>query len=89
MRLVGRYETDIKYAYLLLKPLKKWCTQQQISYPSFEEDLKKAYGAKKIKIRISRGTQTQLPATWVLAIDCSTVVVEEFTGKEVTEKEAN
>jgi len=89
VRLVGRYETDIKYAYLLLKPLKKWCTQQQISYPSFEEDLKKAYGAKKIKIRISRGTQTQLPATWVLAIDCSTVVVEEFTGKEVTEKEAN
>ena len=60
-----------------------------MDYPSFVEDLKKVYGAKKIKIRIARGTQTQLPSTWVLAVDCSTVVVEEFTGKEVTEKEAN
>ena len=92
VRLVGRYETDIKYAYLLLKPLKKWCAQQQIDYPEFEDSLKTTYGAKKVKIRIARGTQTQLPATWVLSVDCSTVdikeVVEPKAVPEYTEKEA-
>ena len=38
-QLVGRYETDVKKAYLIPKPLKAWCAKQQINYSSFIEDI--------------------------------------------------
>ena len=76
-KLVARYETDLKRAYLILKPLKAWCGEQQINYGAFVHDLKSKLGAKKSKVRLAKGTHMNLPPTDVLVVDCS---VEKIDG---------
>jgi len=70
-KLVARYETDLKRAFLVPKPLKAWCGEQQINYNAFLQDLTSKLGATKIKMRLSRGTHMNLPPTWVIQVDCS------------------
>jgi|TARA_X000001382_G_scaffold130935_3_gene127988 hypothetical protein len=76
-KLVARYETDLKKAYLLPKPLKKWCVEQQINYTSFIQDLKLKLNGKKGKVRLSKGTHMNLPPTHVIIIDCT---IQNETG---------
>ena len=76
-KLVARYETDIKRAYLIPKPLKQWCGEQQINYGAFVNDLKSRLGAKRSKVRLAKGTHMNLPPTDVLIVDCS---VEKIDG---------
>ena len=71
IRLVGRYEVDVKRLYLTPKPLKAWCGLQDINYSSFLADLTKHMGAKNITMRLTKGTSTQLPPCRVISIDCS------------------
>jgi len=77
-KLVARYETDLKRAYLVPKPLKIWCGDQQINYSSFITDLKEKLGARKAKMRLSKGTHMNLPPTDVIIVDCS---VEKIDGE--------
>jgi len=76
-KLVARYETDLKRAYLLPKPLKTWCGEQQINYNSFLHDLTTKLGATKSKMRLSKGTHMNLPPAHVIVVDCS---VEKLNG---------
>ena len=76
-KLVARYETDLKRAYLLPKPLKSWCGDQQINYNSFVHDLTTKLNAKRSKIRLSKGTHMNLPPADVIVVDCS---VEKLNG---------
>ena len=69
-QLVARYETDLKKAYLIPKPLRIWCGEQQINYAAFVEDLIANMGAKKMKMRLSKGTHMQLPPTDVIVVNC-------------------
>ena len=78
-KLVARYETDIKRVYLIPKPFRAWCAEQQINYGSVVQDLIKEMGAKKRKMRLSKGTHMQLPPTEVLMVDC-TIEVKNATG---------
>ncbi len=68
-QLVGRYETDVKKAYLIPKPLKAWCAKQQINYSSFIEDINVKLGGSKKKMRLSKGTHLNLPPTQVIVVD--------------------
>ena len=70
-KLVARYETDLKRAYLIPKPLKAWCGEQQINYTAFTQDLKSKLGATITNIRLSKGTHMNLPVTRVIVVDCS------------------
>jgi hypothetical protein len=70
-KLVARYETDLKRAFLVPKPLKAWCGEHQINYNSFLQDLTTKLGATKVKMRLSRGTHMNLPPTWVIQVDCA------------------
>ena len=70
-KLVARYETDLKRAFLVPKPLKVWCGDQQINYSEFVNQLKSKLGAKKAKMRLSKGTHMNLPPTDVIIVDCS------------------
>tara|TARA_Y100001963_G_scaffold158598_1_gene258816 strand:- start:2871 stop:4016 length:1146 start_codon:yes stop_codon:yes gene_type:complete len=70
-QLVARYETDLKKAYLIPKPLRVWCGEQQINYSAFLQDLKTKMGATKTKMRLSKGTHMQLPPTDVIVVNCS------------------
>tara|TARA_R100001591_G_scaffold13965_2_gene20369 strand:+ start:3779 stop:6643 length:2865 start_codon:yes stop_codon:yes gene_type:complete len=71
VKFVARYETDLKKAYLLPKPLKQWCGEQQINYTGFVEDLISKLGAKRVKMRLSKGTMMNLPPTNVIAVNCA------------------
>jgi len=70
-QLVARYETDLKKVYLLPKPLKKWCGDQQINYSSFVQDLISKLNGRRGKTRLSKGTKMNLPPTGVIIVDCS------------------
>tara|TARA_R100001509_G_scaffold52225_1_gene28706 strand:+ start:83 stop:2833 length:2751 start_codon:yes stop_codon:yes gene_type:complete len=70
-KLVARYETDLKRAFLVPKPLKSWCGEQQINYNAFVQDLITKMGAKRSKARLSKGTHMNLPPTDVIVVDCS------------------
>lgn len=75
---VARYEYDIKKLYLLPKPLKEWCGQQQINYGGFVEGLKAGRTkATKHKMRLSKGTHMNLPPADVLVIDCTEFMDDE------------
>ena len=75
---VARYEYDIKKLYLLPKPLKEWCGKQQINYSGFLEGLKAGRTkAAKHKMRLSKGTQMNLPPTDVIMIDCTEFMDDE------------
>ena len=70
-QLVARYETDLKKVYLVPKPLRKWCGEQQINYNSFVNELISKLGGKRTKARLSKGTHLGLPPTDVIVVDCS------------------
>jgi len=75
---VARYEYDLKKLYLLPKPLKEWCGKQQINYSGFFEGLKTGRTkAAKHKMRLSKGTQMNLPPTDVIMIDCTEFMDDE------------
>lgn len=81
--LMVRYEYDVKTMYFVTKPLREWCTKQQINYQGFVESLKKGRTkAHMDKKRLSKGTHMNLPATNVLVIDCSEFL-DESTEAEL------
>ena len=68
-KLVARYETDTKKAFILLKPFKRWCIEQQIDYSSCISDLVEEKGAIKRKMRITKGTNLNLPAADTIEVN--------------------
>jgi hypothetical protein len=68
IKLVARYETDLKKVYLLPKPLKLWCSAQQINYSAFLSDLKSKMGAKREKVRLDKGTLLKLDPQDVIIV---------------------
>ena len=64
--LVARYEPDTKLLFLRLKPFREWCVDQQINYQGVVDDLKEKLGAKRVKKRLTKGTDFNLPPDWVL-----------------------
>ena len=81
-KLVARYETDLKKAYLIPKPLRIWCGEQQINYAAFLQDLMTKLGATKAKVRLSKGTHMQLPPTDVIVVSCSIEGEDEAGGTQ-------
>jgi hypothetical protein len=69
--LVARYEYDVKMLFLYMKPLKEWCTKQQINYEGFIDSLKRGRTKAKIdKKRMGKGTRMSLPSSDVLWVNC-------------------
>jgi hypothetical protein len=77
IRLVGRYETDVKKLYIIPKVLKAWAAKQQINYSSLIDELKAKFKGKYEKIRLTKGTSTKMPLTHVFCVDCSEVDLDE------------
>ena len=48
-----------------------WCSEQQINYGAFVQDLKSKMGATKTKMRLSKGTHMHLPPSDVIVVNCS------------------
>ena len=69
MNFVARYETDVQKLFLVPKPLREWCTKQQINYAAFTLELKNKLGAQKAKVRLGKGTHMNLPPTDAIVVD--------------------
>jgi hypothetical protein len=72
--LVARYEPDTKLLFLRTKPFREWCVDQQINYQGVVDELKDKMGMERVKKRLTKGTDFNLPAESVLMM--------EFTGLE-------
>jgi hypothetical protein len=66
--LVARYEPDTQLLFLRIKPFKEWCVDQQINYASVVDDLKDKMGAKRVKKRLTKGTDLNMPPQDVLEL---------------------
>jgi hypothetical protein len=76
--LVGRYEYDVKLLYLLPKPLRDWCSKQQINYQTFVDGLRTgSTRAVRRKVRMGKGTNMNLPPSDAIVIDCTEFMSEE------------
>ena len=82
-RLVARYETDTKKAYLGPRFLKAWCATHQINYGAFTHDLINKLGGKRGSMRLGKGTHlgSAMSAHRVLIVDCK-VFDKTNEGKE-------
>ena len=81
--LVARYEPDTKLLFLRTKPFREWCIDQQINYQGVVDDLKSKLRAKRIKKRLTKGTDLNLPADWVLEMEFAELE-QESDGPEGT-----
>jgi len=77
VKLVARYETDVKMLYIVMKALKVWCVRQRLNYDSVVMELGEKMGARKQKMRMCKGTKMNLPAATVLAVDCASMDMPE------------
>jgi len=66
--MVGRYETDMRRLFLIAKPFREWLADQQLNFASVAQELKEKHGAKRQRMRISKGTAMNLPPADVLEI---------------------
>jgi len=57
--------------FLRIKPFKEWCVDQQINYQSVVDELKSKLGAKRVKKRLTKGTDFNLPPESVLEMKFS------------------
>ena len=67
-RLIARYETDTKMFYVKPKPLKEWCGELQINYAHLVSEIMTKCNGKRKKVRLTKGTNLQLPASDVIAM---------------------
>lgn len=77
--IIGRYETDLHVLYLLPTPFKEWLAEKQVNYNSVLSELKKKHNARKIKVRLTKGTKLQMPVVDTLEVP---IVLDSGDGEE-------
>jgi hypothetical protein len=77
--LAGRYETDKKVLYLIIKPLKDWLAEQQLNFNSVFEEIRTKHGGRKLNVKLTRGTPMNLPPASCIQIQMD---LEEPAGGE-------
>lgn len=60
--IAGRYEPDTEMLFILARPFRKWLSEQQMNFASVFAELQQHFGAKKMQVRVTRGTPMNLPA---------------------------
>lgn len=75
-KIVARYEPDTRMVYIVLKPFRAWCVNQQCNYAETLELMKKELNATSTRIRMTKGTGVNMPASRVLSLHCDFLDVE-------------
>ena len=65
---VARHEYDVRKLYLMVKPFKAWCVEQQLNHNGMVELIKNELRGKKEKIRLGKGTTISLPSMNVISL---------------------
>jgi hypothetical protein len=77
--MLARYEYDIRMLFLYPKPLKEWCSKQQINYQGLLDALKRGRTkAKVVKKRMAKGTNMSLPATDVIQVNAEDFINDDL-----------
>ena len=65
---VARFETDTGMFYIVPKAFKTWLGEQKIDYTSTVEGMTKQMGATRVQIRLTKGTNFNLPPIRTIAV---------------------
>jgi hypothetical protein len=76
-KLIARYETDTKLFFVKPKPLKEWCGELQYNYSHLLGEIMKHCEGKRSKVRLTKGTNLQLPPSDVIVMKFSNVDEQE------------
>ena len=72
---VARFETDTNMFYIVPKAFKTWLGEQKLDYTSTVDGMKTQMGAKRVQIRLAKGTSFNLPPIRTIAVK-----LEGFSG---------
>ena len=72
---VARFETDTNMFYIVPKAFKTWLGEQKLDYTSTVDGMKNQMGAKRVQIRLAKGTSFNLPPIRTIAVK-----LEGFSG---------
>ena len=81
--IVGRYEPDTKFMFLIPTKLKSWMGERQINYQQFEKDVIKHREGHKKRMRLTKGTPLSMASFPCLIFKCD--IDEETLNRDVTE----
>ena len=65
---VARFETDTSMFYIVPKSFKTWLGDQKLDYTSTVDGMKNQMGAKRVKVRLGKGTNFNLPPIWAIQV---------------------
>ena len=65
---VARFEPDTEMFYIVPKAFKTWLGEQRLDYTSTVEGMIEHMGAKRVSIRLSKGTNFNLPPIRTIAV---------------------
>ena len=87
--LMGRLEYDIDMLYLMIPPLKKWCSDRQINYSGLIDSLRRGRTKAKVaKKRMAKGTRGDTGSVYVLWIYFKDILDEDRQAELNAEAEA-
>jgi len=66
---VARFETDTGMFYIVPKAFKTWLGEQKLDYTSTIEGMMKEMGATRVQIRLTKGTNFNLPPIRTIAVE--------------------
>jgi len=67
--LVARWEPDRKKLFVIPKPFRRWCAEQQLNHKAVMEAVGEKYNVTYSKVRIDKGTKMNLSPIGVYVID--------------------
>lgn len=77
-----RYEPDTKMLYIVVKAMREWCSDNQISFKAIKHDLAMSgVLTGEVKRCMSKGSDINSPAVWALAINCKNI--PDFNTEEL------
>lgn len=77
VKLVARFETDIRRLCIGIQPLKTWCLKQRLNHESVLKEMVDR-GARREKVRMGKGTKLDLPP-----MHCVTLLLTDSLASEL------
>jgi hypothetical protein len=83
--LILRYEPDTKLLFVASKPLREWCSSQQVSYNGMIRQLvAQKISPGVIKKSLSKGSDITSPSVGALVVDCTVAAELDPESKQAT-----
>ena len=87
--ILGRYETDTKLLFIRPRPFQRWCAEHRYEATDVIKDLSDSpiYKAKRVNLRLMRGTKQPQTSSRAYCIDLSTVIHDDAPEEETDSTE--